>query len=108
MQSNSPVAVGSVATFHAVLCNLSQNLLNKNFVYVWINNPVNRSTSHFDITTTASGTTASMSKVFSIHLLPGHYLMEVRAFQNTDNWMMAFEHLRPVAVGFHNFSLIGK
>jgi len=107
VHSNSFV-VGSVATFHATLCNLNQSLLNNSFVYFWINNAVSHSTDYFDITTTVAGTAASMSKVFSMSVLPGHYLMEVRVFRKSDVWFMASEQSHPVAVGFHNFTLTGR
>jgi len=108
VQSNSPVVVGSTVTFHATLCNLNTSFLNDSFVYVWINYAVNHSTDLFDITTTTAGTTANMSKVFSVRVLPGHYLMEVRAFRKLRHvWLMAFKHLRPLAVGYHNFTLTG-
>ena len=107
VQSNSPAVIGSVVTFRAALCKLNHSLLNESFVYYWINDAVNQSTGIFDITTTIAGTVANMSKVFSVHVLPGQYLMEVRVFRKVDFWHMAFRHLSPVAVGFHNFSLTG-
>ena len=109
VDSNSPVIVGSVATFRAALCNLNHSLVNESFVYVWINNAVNHSSHLFDITTTRSlaGVTANMSKVFSLHVLPGHYVMEVRAYREPYAWLMAFKHVHPVAVGFQNFTLTG-
>jgi len=108
VQSNTPVVIGSVATFHAALYNLNHSrVLNKGFLYIWINNAANCSTGYFDVTTTAAGTTANMSKVFSVHQLPGRYLMEVRVFRIPDVQLMAFRQLRPIAVGFHNFTLTG-
>jgi len=108
VQSNSPAVTGSVVTFHAVLSSLNRSAVNESFVYVWINNAVNHSSSYFDITTTAAGTEANLSKVFSMDVLPGHYLMEVRVFRQADAWLMAFKYVHPVAIGYHNFSLTGK
>jgi len=108
VQSNCPVVVGSVVTFHATLSNLNHSLLNNSFVYFWINNAVNHSTGYYDIVATEAGTVANMSKVFSRHVPPGHYLMEVRVFRKLDAWLMAFKDSRPVAIGFHNFTLTGK
>jgi len=108
VDSNSPIIVGSIATFHAALCSLNHSLLNESFVYVWINNAVNHSSHLFDITTTPGGATANMSKVFSVHVLPGHYMMEIRLYRRQPfAWLMAFKHVHPVAVGFHNFTLTG-
>jgi len=107
VHSNSPIVIGSVATFRAAMCNLNDSLLNERFVYVWINNAVNHSSHLFDITTTLAGATTNMSKVFSVYVLPGHYIMEVRAYREPYLWLMASKHLRPFAVGFHNFTLIG-
>jgi len=110
VRCNSPVVIGSVATFHAALYNLSHsNAHNEGFVYVWINNAANRSTGYFDIiTTTAVGKSANMSKLFSKNAQPGQYLMEVRVYRKPDIRLMAFEQLQPVAVGYHNFTLMGK
>lgn len=107
VHSNSPVAVGSIVTFHATLFNLSCSLHNESFVYVWMNDAVNHSTGLFDITATTADSTANMSRLFSRHVPPGHYLMKVRVFKKQDVWLMAFNHLHAVAVGFHNFTLTG-
>jgi len=107
VQSNSPITVGSLLTFHAALCNLDHSLFHESFVYVWTSNAVNKSTGFLDITTTASNLTAEMSKVFSLYVPPGHYVMKVQVFRKPDAWLMAFRHLSPVAVGYHNFTLTG-
>ena len=107
VHSNSPVTVGSVVTFRAALRNLSHSMHDESFVYVWMSDAVNHSTGFFDITTSTASTTANMSKVFSLHVPPGQYLMQVRVFRKEDVWLTAFRHLRPVAVGFHNFTLTG-
>jgi len=107
VHSNSPVMVGSVVTFHATLRNLSRSLHNESFVYVWMNDAANHSTGFFDITATTADTTAHMSKVFSLHVPPGRYLMEVRVFRKQDVWLTAFRHVHPVATGFHSFILTG-
>ena len=107
VHSNSPVTVGSIITFHAALLNLSHSLRNESFVYLWTNDVANHSTGFFDITATTAETTSHMSKVFSLHVPPGRYLMKVQVFRKQDVWLKAFSHLHPVAVGFHSFTLSG-
>ena len=107
VHSSSPVIIGSVATFHAELHNLNHSLVEERFVYIWINNAINHTSHVFDMTTTLAGTTANMSKVFSVNVLPGHYLMEVRAYREPYLSVLTSKHYRPVAVGFHNFTLTG-
>jgi len=105
--SDSPVILGSIATFHAELHNLNHSLLNERFVYIWINNAINHTSHVFDMTTTLAGTTANMSKVFSVNVLPGHYVMEVRVYHEPYVWLLTSKHYHPIAVGFHNFTLTG-
>jgi len=107
VRSNSPVTVGSIVTFHASLCNLNRSLRNESFVYVWTSDAVNHNTGFFAITAATANTTANISRTFSRHVTPGHYMMEVQVFRKQDVWLMGFSHLRPVAVGFHNFTLTG-